>query len=177
VKGTHAVFTVHGLNGEIDPNPDRAVANVRGLIGPGGEFQIRVVSPYGVKPLEIDTEIFVKRLNLEDLSVFFKPNAGVELWGTLEKGHARSKMTGPALKSTLFAEYKDFKLRVDKMYDRNEAQTFFTNLGAAIAMRGENRDEPAEDKRKTVESRRERGESLVSFILRGLKEASLAVAL
>ena len=115
--------------------------------------------------------------NLGALTDFFKPNAGVELTGTLVKGHSVSKLKGAELTTSLYADYKDFKLKVDKMYDRNEVQTFFTNLGTSIAVREKNHSAPAEEKMKTVESKRKGGESIVSFMLEGLKQASLAVAL
>ncbi|MGZ3724084.1 MAG: hypothetical protein ACXVA9_14170 [Bdellovibrionales bacterium] len=177
VKGTHAVLTIHNIDGDIDPNPERAVVNVSAQIGKAGSIQLVATTPYTKRPFEVDTDIKVTGQNLEDLSVFFKPNAGVELLGTLTKGHSRSKLRGTHLSSWLFAEYKDFKLHVDKMYDRNDLQKFFTNLGSSIAIAEKNKDKPAEDKIKAVELNREKGESVVGFILRGLKVAALGVSI
>lgn len=177
VKGTHAVLVIDSIDGDIDPNPDRAIADVRAKIGSDGGFNLRVISPYNKRPLQIDTELEVKDQSLEALSEFFKPNAGVELIGTITKGHARTRLRGDHVSAALFAEYKDFKLRVNKMYDRNSVQTFFTNLGAAIAMREKNKNASAKDKESSVDLTREKGESIVSFILRGLKEAALKVAI
>jgi len=177
VKKTHAVLIIHGITGDIDPDPAGASARVNAQIGGQGSIELRVLSPYAKKPLEVDTEIQVLDQDLVALSEFFKPNAGVELTGVLTNGHAYGKMRGSHLTSSLRAEYKDFKLRVDKMYDRNDAQTFFTNLGAAIAMRSKNKSLTQDRKTAAVELNRDGGESLVSFILRGLKEAALKVAL
>ena len=177
VKGTHAVFKIHNINGDIDPNPDSAVARVRAQVGDSGQVDLTVKSAYTQKPLEIEADMSVADQNLGALTDFFKPNAGVELTGTLVKGHSVSKLKGAELTTSLYADYKDFKLKVDKMYDRNEVQTFFTNLGTSIAVREKNHSAPAEEKMKTVESKRKGGESIVSFMLEGLKQASLAVAL
>jgi hypothetical protein len=175
--GTHAVFKVHDINGDIEPNPEGAIARIRAQVGGSGNLNLRVSSPYGKQPLALDADMSVDEQSLATLSEFFKPNAGVELTGTLVKGHSLSKLRGAELTTSLYADYKDFKLKLDKMYDHNTVQTFFTNLGTTIAMREKNQSAPTDEKMTTVRSKREKGESLVSFMLRGLKEASLDVNL
>ena len=85
-------------------------------------------------------------------------------------------MSGNRVSTLLLAGFKDFKLNVNPMYDRNDIQTFFTNLAAAIALKEKNVDQPREEKVEAVDAEREPGESIVSFILRSWKLAALKVA-
>lgn len=176
VKGTHAVLNIHKIIGKAEFENSVAKARFSAQFGNTGEFDLLVSTPIFEKPLHIDTELNVRDQNLDDLTAFFKPNAGVELKGILVKAHSIAKMRGKKLNATVTAEYKDFSVRVDKMYDRSELQAFFTNLGASLAIAKENEDAKPKDRTKTVDIEREAGESIVHFILRGLKEASLDVA-
>ena len=128
------------------------------------------------KPLYVDVELFTNDQDLADLTPFFKENAGVNLEGILMKGHGKVKVRGPHLTATLLAEYRGLNIKLDKMYDRNEITAFFMNLGTAVAMGEKNVGKPKSDRQREVELEREEKESIVSFILRGLKEAALKVA-
>jgi hypothetical protein len=177
VKNTHAELVIHQITAELIPSREHLMARATAQFGKSGHVELITSIPLLHQTLVVETEMKVKDQNLQDLSAFFQPNAGVKLDGVLTSGHAITKLKGSHLSASLWAEYKAFNLSVNKMYDRNDVQTFFTNLGAAIAMREKNINASNETKASAVELERESNESIVSFILRGLKEAALKVTL
>lgn len=177
VKDTHAELHVTDIRGAIDPDPDLFRAWITARIGRGGSVELKVTSPLKKKPLELISEINLQDQNLEDLSHFFKPNAGVELKGVMTRASGVTHVQGRTQTAKVFAEFKDFSLKVNPMYDRDDVTTFFTNLGTAVAMRSKNTAAPRAEKTETKSLNREAGESLVSFILRGLKEAAIDITI
>lgn len=182
VKNTNAALRIKDLH--IDAGPlgnvpelkdETANFKTTSQIEGSGRVALDISVKVFSKPLFIDTVLDVKDQDLEGLSRFFKPNAGVDLKGLLVNGQATTKLRGNHLNATVRARYKDFSLRLDKMYDRSEIQAFFTNLGAALAMQDKNTDESKSEQTRAVELDRQPNESIVSFILRGLKEASLEI--
>lgn len=176
VSGTHAEFILHKINADIQTEVNRAYADVSAQIGTKGRIDLAIDSTTKNNDLVIHVDMKAKDQDFKDLSRFFEPNAGVKLEGTLTAGHAISKLVNRKVSTTLLAEFKDFKLEVNKMYDRNDIQTFFTNLAAAVGLREKNINRPREDKIESVEAEREPGESIVSLILRSWKLAALEIA-
>ncbi len=176
-KGTHAVLTVHKIAAAMRLRPGELSAHAQMQVGHSGVSKLQVHARFGGRPLEIATKLQVEEQNLADLSRFFEPNAGVKLAGILLSGYALSDSIGDKLHATLWAQYRDFAIHVNKMYDRNELQTFFTNLGIAVAARSSNVENARPPKGESVDIKREQPESVVAFILRGLKEAALKVSL
>lgn len=181
--GTHAHIHVHDVQiklGQLGNRPPLSEQTVEGTgqaqVEKSGEVWLKVSTTPFKKPLFIDLTLDVKKQNLADLTPFFKANAGVNLEGILRTGHAQVSVRGSSLKATLAADYQDLKITLEKMYDRNELTAFFMNLGTAVTMSKKNVDKPKEDKLRDVELSREGSESIVGFILRGLKEAALKVA-
>ncbi|MBX3021283.1 MAG: hypothetical protein KF799_06345 [Bdellovibrionales bacterium] len=177
VKNTHAELHIHDIDAQIQLTSQNILAEFSGRIGGSGRVNVALTSQRPTTPLHIDCDVHVRDQDLADLSRFFKPNAGVELSGQLLKGEGHIEVRGQKLNATLFTEYKDFKLTTHKMYDRNDLQAFFTNVGADIAMRANNKDLPAAQKRESKTLEREGDESIVSFMLRGLKEAAIDVTM
>ena len=177
LKGTVAELKIRDIDAEVHwEDPARVTAKAKGQIGTSGEVELSVSGLLGEPPLVMDTDIRVRNQNLSDLSQFFEPNAGVALKGVLTGGHAVTKLKGRNLKASVWVEFKDFDLKVSPRPDRSETVAFFTNLGAAIAMQTKNTGDPTEEKMNSVEL--ERGEeSIVGFILRGIKEAAIPITL
>jgi hypothetical protein len=183
VKGTHAVFHVHQISlasGALGSSPRLKDAPLQveaaAQVESSGHVDLHVETYALRRPLQMDIDLKVKAQNLADLSRFFKPNAGVELNGILLSGHGVEHLHGRELRASLQAEYQDFTLKVDPMYDRSEVTAFFTNLGAGLALKKHNREASQADQTRAVHLARQPTESIVSFLLRGLKESSLDVA-
>lgn len=176
-KGTHAVLRIGNIDlraGSISRSDVPTEFTAKAQIEGSGAIDLRVAIEWR-EPLRLETDVRVRDQGLPELSRFFKPNAGVDLQGTLVRGHARGHLNGRRLRTNVRAVYKDFALKVDATYDRSEVVAFFTNLGAAIALQDENLDDAPEDQARTVETERKDDESIVAFLLRGMKEASLKI--
>lgn len=180
VRNTHAELHVKALNVECDAidskAPERethikATATVEG----SGEAELDLRGPLLKQPLALALELRVRHQDLAGLSRFFRPNAGVDLKGELVQGYARSRISGSTVRTLVRALHKDFRLHVDKTYDRSDVEAFFTNLGAAIALQTQNLEDPRWEQKREVERTREPGESIASFILRGMRDASLDI--
>ena len=175
VKGTHAELTVRKIEGRIYFEGERFFVRSSGQVGESGKFSLLVDLVPKQTPLEVNVDMKAENQNLIDLSAFFEPNAGVYLEGTLLNGHAVTKMKGNHLDTNLNMKFKDFNLKVNPMYDRNEIQTFFTNLGAKLFLMEKNLDNTYDQRTMNVQADRDPTESVVSFILRSWKEAALKI--
>ncbi len=162
VKGTHAILKISKIIGRINFSEENADARFTAQMGESGEFDL-FVSIRLKKPLHVDTELNVREQNLEDLSVFLKPNAGVELKGILVKAHSQTKLRDTKLAAAVTVTFKDFKVQLHEMYDRSEWQAFFTSLGASLALKKENLEDSAQEKSRSVQIDREAHESIVHF--------------
>lgn len=183
LKKTHAVFKAHKIDasfvpfGTLEGTNKIAKGRATGRIENSGSIALDLaVHVRPLRPLTIDLAVHAREQNLADLTAFFKENAGVVLNGELLRGEARATVRGSRLSAEVEATYKDFQVKVEPMWDRDETAAFFTNLGTSIAMREKNLGKPQSEKRKNVELEREPGEPIVAFILRGLKEAAIGVA-
>lgn len=175
VKGTHAVIEFHNLKGEVAEINQALRGSVTGRLGERGDFEINLVATPQDQLAQVDVELRLKNLSLVELSDFFEPNAGVKLMGDMQAGHALLKLRQSHLDVSLWAEFSNFDLHVLSMYDRTRIEAAVTNLGTSIAMRAKNLNENDPEKRQSVGLDRQAHESVVSFMLRGLKEASLKV--
>lgn len=174
-KGTHGELAINDISGKILISGGKMDARFTARMGESGEFDLLLQAALK-KPLEIDTELNVRNQNLDDLTVFLKPNAGVELKGEIVKAHAVSRARGDKLKTRLTVAFRDFSVRLLEMYDRTEAEAVFTNIGAALALKRENVKDSTEEQTSSVDSRRKKNESIVHFMLTGLKQAALDAA-
>lgn len=175
VKGTHAELTIRKIQSRIVTEQEGLHARASAQLGDSGNLLLTIEAATKT-PLEADIALSAKNQNMKDLSTFFEPNAGVKMEGTLLNGNITSKVAGSHVSTTLKMEFKDFKLKVNSMYDRSDIQTFFTNLAASMALRKNNTDAREKDKSTKIEANREKDETLISFILRSWKEAALKVA-
>ncbi len=127
-------------------------------------------------PDNLKAEVDIKNQDLETLTSFFRPNAGVSLTGKMLTGKGQVTVTGKKLDAKVTTTFKGFEITLEKMHDRSEASAFLINLGLEIDAKRENLDDPSDEKTRRVSLTREPKERLVGFALRGLKEAALKVA-
>lgn len=173
VKNTHATLTIHHIQALIGPDADVIRGRATAQLGTTENLYLTLTVDPQKNPLEARVEMTAKDQDLKVLSDFFEPNAGVQMEGTLLSGHVVSLLNGSKVSTELTMEFKDFKLKVKPMYDRDGVQAFFTNLAASIALKKKNVG--AQDKTEKIETEREGNESLVSLMLRSWKEAALKI--
>jgi len=137
-----------------------------------GNVQLNFNFPVKQEKLTVDVQVFIKDQNLADLNVFFKSNDGVILQGIMQEGDGRVLVDGDQAKSRVKAIYKNFDAKLVSNEDQGGIEVFFTNIGIALTTKDKNKSK----KREEVITQREPNESIVHFILTGLKVAALEVA-
>ena len=156
---------------------DAATASqLDGQIERSGQVTLRVHAKFFKQPLHADIDFDMVGQNLEDFTPFFKDNDGVSLKGQLIKGRSHSEIRGKKLSTIVHADYKGLEVHLDPSIDRSPTGAFFMNLGAAVALKKSDTKAPPENKIEAVQLEREQKESVVHFVLRGVKEAALKVA-
>jgi hypothetical protein len=114
--------------------------------------------------------------NLKDLNSYFFPSDGIELLGRLHFGLGVVSLDGSVLRSTVTARYSDFNLTLNANKERSGLEAFFGNLLSGLKIDDGDLDEGRKGQAASVELRRKKEESVVSALLRGLREAVLKVA-
>lgn len=182
-RGTHAVLRIGRINGGIgalgtvrELREASAKAQVFARVENSGEVEVLISTFLFSAPLRVAVEVRVKDQNLGDLSNFFGENDGVFLKGRLIKGRAQVAVRERRLTSEVWAKYEDLDVKLRKTQDRSAFAAFIANLGEALTVNSRNVGKREEDQIREVTLDREEKESLVSFILRGMKEAALKVA-
>ncbi len=137
-----------------------------------GNIQLNFHFPLKQENLTAEVHVFIKGQNLADLNVFFKSNDGVVLKGIMQEGVGRVVVNGDQAKSRVKAIYKNFDAKLVSNEDQGGAEVFFTNIGIVLTTKSKNKSK----KREEVVTKRQPNESIVHFILTGLKVAALEVA-
>ena len=179
-EGTTATLHVQDINGSltsVDPNANRII---KGLLSAryerSGNAELEVLTNPFLKPLQVDVKLTVHDQDLSDLSLFFEPNAGVRLSGKIDEGEGVVSTVGDSLKATDWIIYEDLDAKLLRGKEHSGFVAFFENLGLGLAMQETNTELEKPLQTKSVELKQEANESLISFILRGLKEAAMKVA-
>lgn len=137
-----------------------------------GHIQLNFNFHVKQEKLKAEVQVFITHQNLADLNVFFKSNDGVVLKGVMTEGEGRVVVDGDEAKSRVKAIYRDFEAKLVSNEDQGGVEVFFTNIGIALTTKEKNKS----PKREEVVTQREPNESIVHFILTGLKVAALEVA-
>jgi hypothetical protein len=182
-QGTSATLHLHDIEIHLDKlgNTEElkqvlAKAKICQRIENSGETKVQIAALIFKRPLDLDVAMQMSEQNLNDLTPFFKKNAGVNLEGILTKGHAEVSVRGAQLHALVQIQYDGLKIKVDPNYDRSPTAAFFTNLATAVGVQKKNLDANPSEQIQPVDLTREAGETLVSFILRGIKEGALKVS-
>lgn len=151
-------------------------ASARTQLGKSGVIQVKVaVTPFSTD-LKVDVDIQVRDQNLAALASFLGTNDGIDIKGDLQTGYGRVSLQRNKAIASVFAKYKDFDMSFSKTQSRSELLSVLLNLGEAVALKDENIEEATHDQLRSVAVVRNKSESVVGFILRGLKKAALSVA-
>ena len=182
-KQTRAVIGLRQIRGHVaafgttkSRRDDPVKGEITAQLGFSGESHLSFTARPAAERTEADVTIEMKDQNLADLGDFFEPNVGLKIAGTMIHGQSTSKMRGDQLTTRLDARFEGLRLNVVRTADRGAWATLFTNLGLAVGMKGHNVDSPRSEQKRTVITRRAADDSLISFFLRGLKDAAMSAA-
>lgn len=141
-----------------------------------GRVDLKVASRLDKEGPFVDVSLSVKALKLREMNAYFRPEEGVSLGGHLVDAEGKVKVRDRSADGLVVARYEGLELEFHANRHRGALEALFTNLGAAVKVNKGNSGEPRRERIEAVVTRRHERETVVSFILRTLKEAMLRVA-
>ena len=151
-------------------------ASADGLLQESGQFNLQVSAKIFAKIPDVNVKLQIKGQDLATLNPFFRPNDGVQLKGALIEGSGTAAIRGASLKVSSYLRYRGLKVRIKKSGERGALSAFFQTFLASVTIREQNADSGDYDRTGTVELQRKPKETLISFALRGMKEAAMKVS-
>lgn len=127
-------------------------------------------------PLKIEVDVSVASQPLGKLNRYLYPDAAIRLSGMLVEGKAHVSVSDKHLQSSVEATYEGLKVEIDESAQRSAALAALMDFAAKVKTREKNSDEPRAAREERASCVRQPDESIVPFILRGMKEAAMAVA-
>jgi len=167
---------MEGLGNSDEFKENTVYCRLVGRIEKSGEIVLTVNSKVFERPLKVAVDVQAKGQRLSDLNSFFNPFAGLNLVGDLIEGTSQVRLVERNIKASVFARFEKFNVKFSKTRERSSVVTFFMNLAETVVYDNQNLDKNRPAQLKHVEINRKQDESIVGFILRGMKEAALKVA-
>lgn len=150
-------------------------ASVSGLLEGSGEILLQVKARVLAEAPDADIELSVTGQDLSKLNPFFGPVDGIKLKGEVLEGRSSVAIRGAGLKASAYMRYRGLSVRLKKNKERGAFSAFFQSLAASVAIGKQNSDGGAYDRRGAAELRRKPPESVISFALRGMKDAAMQI--
>ena len=144
-----------------------------GVLENSGIFQLLVKTPIFSPQALLDVQLRIRAQKLAALNNFFKPSEGLVLLGTLREGSARATVNEKLQNAIVSANYQDLDFRFLKTRNRGAVAAFISNLAKSLKL--EKSSGPSKQKYRAVQITRGE-ESMISFLLRGMRDAALRVA-
>jgi hypothetical protein len=183
-KGAIAVIQVHDIDASVEPfstaeqdkdHPLEAHALAR--LENSGRVDLTVAAAFFADTPHADVDLKLSGQKLAELNPYFRPTGGFELEGLLLDAHGIGKVRGSKGEGDVLVTFNNLGVHFHSNQHRGGLLAFFENLGAKIKLKGGNLEAPRSAKERQVVTERHDRESVVSFILRTLKEAALRVAM
>lgn len=182
-RGRRAAIRVTDLDGRVgivgtilNLREESVHARVNGRIERSGEFALDVETFPFAKSLWLNVDLRINGQNLKDLNSYFRPREGIRLGGNLRYGHGSIAIRGKKLKGWVQAKYAGLNFSFEKTDERGALAAFFSNVGKSIKLRSSSVDRNPRDQIRAVELQRAGRETVLQFILRGMRDAALDVA-
>lgn len=179
-KGRLEVSDINAAVGPVGTSErlrDKDVAaSADGLLEHSGQFNLQVRARIFAKAPDVDVKLRIAGQDLAALNAFFKPNDGVQLKGLIIDGRSSVAIRGTKLKASTYVRYRGLKVRMKENEERSALSAFFQTFLASVTMRKQNADSGNYDRTGEVELERKPKETVISFALRGMKEAAMKVS-
>lgn len=153
-----------------------AEVSVDGLLAESGKFRLKAKARLFAESPHADVELNIAEQDLSALNPLLGPNDGLKLRGRIIEARCSAALRGANLKSSVYARYRGFGIEVKKNEERSALSAFFQTLLAPLIAGKQNADGGKYDRSGTSELERKPEETLISFILRGMKEGALQVS-
>lgn len=182
-RGRRAVIRVTELNGKVgvagtilNLREESVRGRVNGRLERSGDFALDVEMFPFAKSLRLNVDLRINGQDLEDLNAYFRPGEGIKLRGKLHHGRGSIAIRGKTLRGWVQAKYAGLNFSFERTDKRGALAVFFSNVGKSIKLRTSSVDRNPRDQVREVELRRDGRETVLQFILRGLRDAALDVA-
>ncbi len=166
--------------GELGLHPSvrdqMAEAKVKAKLEDSGDVDLKIKALLFSEQPTVDVELAISQMKLAELNPYFQTDDGIRLGGELIRSQGIVSVRGQAATGRVSALYRDLSLQFVSNPDRSGLDAFFSNLVKTLKLDSSSVDDDQKDRVRVAKLEREKNESLVSFILRGLKEAALSVA-
>lgn len=178
--GKHATISVNEISGGVNRldagSAERTIGQVKARLEESGAVELEVAAAYFAPAPDVEVDLRIKKQNLADLNSYFVPADGVELSGHLELGEGKVSLRGENIRANVRAEYTNFDVLMRATRQRSKGEAFLVNLFRSVMLDDDNLDEPKYDQNHGVRLKRKKNESVISALLRGLKESVLQIA-
>jgi len=181
--GRKGLLSVSRINASVGPvgSSERlrdadVEAKADGLLERSGRFHLEIRAKILAKAPDADVKLRITGQDLAALNPFFKPNDGVRLHGELLEARSSAAIRGARLTSSVYVRYRGLSVKIKKSEERGALSAFFQTFLASVTIRKQNADNGNFDRTGTVELERKPKETLISFTLRGMKEAAMKVS-
>jgi hypothetical protein len=183
-EGTHAVLEARNIDakfGTISNEPqylkELVEFELSGQLERSGKTKVKVATTLFTSPPHTEVQVEIQEQKIGDMTKFLKPNAGVMLAGELLHAENHIVARGSNLESKISGEFKNLAITFVPTPERKSLGAALMNAGSDIAVKSENVQMAPNEQTATIQAKREKDESYVSFILRGLKEAAIKLSL
>lgn len=163
--GSHGHWVHEPLRGE-------ATAQLEG----SGQVRLDVETRLAEQGPWVDVKLRVRGQKLREVNDYFRPEEGVRLGGVLLDSDATVSVRNTRADGIVMARYEGLEVFFHENRHRGALSALLNNLGALVKVNSGNSGEPRKERERAVVTKRHPKESVVSFILRTLKEAVLRVA-
>jgi len=174
------VANITGSMGPVGTTPELkdqiAHAEATGSLEESGSFLLTIDSAIFSKILNAKIGLQLNNQNLGDISPFFETSGQIKINGDLIDGKSDVEIQDKKLVAWVRARYKNLAIKFSKGKDRSAMVAFFSNLIQAFKLRSSDLKSRPDNQIRTVKLERKKDETIVLFVLHGMKDAALGVA-
>jgi hypothetical protein len=152
------------------------IGKATGQLESSGNFELNVSLPVFAPSQRIFVDLKIAGQRLTDFNAFFNLSDGILLKGILNNGHASVAIADGTQEAWVTAKYDHFDVFYEKYKYRTALTAFFSNLVKLVKLDKSVMDEDIRGQTRGVSLKR-RDESIFHFILRGMRDAALKVAM
>jgi hypothetical protein len=150
----------------------QVVGKAKARLEQSGEVTLEVETPYFSPGTTALIKLSLNGQTLGELNEYFTPIDGVELTGKVINGNTSAEIKENFLSAWADIRYEKFDVHFLHTKQRGGLKAFLSNIVADLKLD----PKQTQPNGKSVGIKRHPLESIVSFVLRGLKEAALRVA-
>jgi hypothetical protein len=144
-------------------------ARAQGLLENSGRFVLDVKVPLLSEVPQVDIDLQVEGLLVSKLNSYFEVSDGIKLDGSLVQAVSTSKIRGTALTGSVRVLYFGLDLKFQKTNERGALAALISNFIKSSKLVSSNMETRPQERVRDVRIQRKASETMIQFILRGMK--------